>query len=101
MAPERIRFTFDQEVPLEDIASSLLLARWAVESLHGEPAIQLEARHTLDAARRECVIDAPTAAGHDLARVFLGYLRREFSPAQFRVEHLALEGAVLTAPAVA
>jgi hypothetical protein len=98
MNPERVRFTFDPSIPLEDIAASLLLARWATEALHGEPVVVLEARHTLDAEKHECIVEALSAAGRDLARLFLGFLRREFAPSLFRVERLTVANPV---PAVA
>lgn len=93
MTGERLRFRFDAAVPLEDVAASLLLARWGAEGLHGEAAVQLDAPHRLDAARRECVFETATAPGRDLARLFLAFLRREFAPTLYRVERLPAEAA--------
>jgi hypothetical protein len=82
------RYTFPAAVPLAEVESSLLLALWAAESLHGESQVRLDASHLLDVDKRTCVIDAGTPVGRDLNRLFVGYLRREFAGA-FRVEHLA------------
>ena len=89
MHQERLRITFDAALPLEDIAASLLLARWATESLHGEAVVVLEARHHLDARHHTCVVETNHPAGRDLVRMFVGFLRREFKPSQYRVERLA------------
>jgi hypothetical protein len=94
MAPEKYRFTFDEQVALEDVAASLILARWATEALHGEPVVALEAKHHIDAPNRQCVVEAVSPAGRDLARLFLGFLRRELAPAQFRVECLPVTQSV-------
>ena len=46
------RYQFDNEVPLEEVESSLLLAVLGVESLHGETEVQLNAIHDLDLKKR-------------------------------------------------
>jgi hypothetical protein len=81
------RYTFKPEVPLEEVEASLLLAIFAAESLYGEAAVRLDAGHYLDSDRRACVVDAGTAVGKDLARIFTGFLRREFADG-FTVERL-------------
>jgi hypothetical protein len=88
MARDVYRYTFPPEVSLEEVEASLLLAVWAVESLHGESQVRLDASHLIDSAKRACVIDAGTPVGRDLNRLFVGYIRREFADA-FRVKHLA------------
>jgi hypothetical protein len=94
MTAERVRFTFDDTVPLEDVAASLILARWATEALHGEPVVALEAWHSLDAQKHECTVETTSAAGRDLAKMFLGFLKRELAPTLFRVERLAVDSPV-------
>ena len=81
------RFVFPESVPLEEVEATLLLSIMGVESLHGTPQVQLDAGHFLDVERRACVIDANTPAGRDLARLFAGFVLREFGPDSFRVEH--------------
>src|SRR4051794_27910635 len=87
---ERIvyRYAFTPSVPTEEIEVSLLLAILAVESLHGESQVRLDAAHYLDAGGYACVIDAQTPVGQDLNRLFTGFLRREFGEDAFKVERL-------------
>src|SRR5262245_15148480 len=88
MAEQVYRYTFRADVPPEDLEASLLLARFAVEGLHGEAQVRLDAAHGLDAGRRACAIDATTAVGRDLNRVFVNFVRREFGEGAFRVERV-------------
>jgi hypothetical protein len=83
------RYEFAAEVPLEEIEATVLLALFAVESLHGEAQVRLDAAHHLDREQRACVIDATTPVGHDFNRLFTGFLSREFGPDSFRVERAA------------
>ena len=87
MTKEFYRYTFKAHVPIEEIEASLILAIFATESLHGEAQVRLDAGHYLDPDRRACIVEAGTAAGKDLARIFTGFLRREFAEA-FTVERL-------------
>jgi hypothetical protein len=93
MSKEHYRYVFGATVPPEEVEASLLLALFAVESLHGEDQVRLDAAHYLDPAGRACVIDAGTEVGADLCRVFAGFLRREFGPDSFRVDRLDGAGA--------
>jgi hypothetical protein len=88
MTREIYRFTFGAAVPAEEIEATLVLALFGVESLHGEAQVRLDAAHVFDAAGRACVIDAGTAVGRDLNRLFVGFLRREFGADVFRVERV-------------
>ena len=88
MPNELYRYTFSCEVPVEEIEASLLLAILATESLHGEAQVHLDITHFLDAARHACVIDAGTAAGRDLNRLFVGFIRREFGEDSFQVQRV-------------
>src|SRR4051794_7912658 len=92
MTQELYRYTFAAEVPAEEVEASLLLALFAVESLHGEAQTRLDAAHYFDADRRACVIDAGTAVGRDLSRIFTGFLAREFGPGSFQVERVEAAG---------
>jgi hypothetical protein len=88
MAPDLYRYVFNPEVPLEEVEGCLVLALFAVESLHGEGDMRLDAAHFFDADKRACVIDAGTAVGRDLCRLFTGFLSREFGADAFRVERV-------------
>jgi hypothetical protein len=82
------RYTFDQCVPIENIEASLLLSVLSAESIHGESQVRLDAQHLLEAETHSCVIDASTAVGRDLNRLFTGYVRREFGEDLFRVKRV-------------
>lgn len=88
MTKELYRYSFNSVVPLEDIEASLLLAILATESLHGEAQVRLDAAHFFDQDRRSCVIDAGTAVGRDLNRLFAGFVTREFGADVFEVERV-------------
>jgi hypothetical protein len=93
MSRELYRFTFAPEVSLQEVEASLVLALFAVESLHGEAQVRLDAAHAFVAQRRACVLDAATDVGRDLNRIFVGFLRREFGEAAFQVERLSAAAA--------
>jgi hypothetical protein len=86
---QHYRYVFASTVPQEEVEASLLLALFAAESLHGEDQVRLDAAHFFDADRRACVIDAGTAVGRDLNRLFVGFVRREFGAEAFTVERVA------------
>jgi hypothetical protein len=96
MTENLYRYAFNGGVPPEEIEATLLLAVVATESLHGEVQVRLDAAHFLDLDRRACVIDAGTAVGRDLNRLFTGFAAREFGPDSFQVERA---GAELATPA--
>lgn len=82
------RYKFPNEVPIEDIEASLLLAIFAAKNLHGEAQVRLDASHAMDRDRRVCVIDASTQVGRDINRLFIGFLSREFGPDVFDHERV-------------
>lgn len=92
MPRELYRYRFTSAVPLEDIEASLLLALWGTESLHGEAQVHLDAAHFFDPVRRACVIDAGSAVGRDLNRLFVGFIRREFGSDACLVERMNPRG---------
>ena len=98
MTSEAYRYTFNPEVPPEDIQATLLLAVLGAEGLHGEAQVHLDEAHCFDPDCHSCVVDASTAVGRDLNRLFVGFLRREFNPDTFRVERL---GTKILEPATA
>ncbi|QDU76924.1 hypothetical protein Pan97_39810 [Bremerella volcania] len=89
MTQELYRYTFEEDVPIEEVEASLLLAVMATESLHGEAQTRLDAAHYLDPTKRACVVDAGTPVGRDLNRLFTGFMGREFGPDAFTVERIA------------
>ncbi len=98
MSRDLYRYTIAPEVPVEDVEASLVLALFAVESLHGEAQTKLDASHAFDADKRSCVIDAGTPVGRDLNRVFVGFLRREFGEDSFTVDRIESAVARRAAP---
>jgi hypothetical protein len=98
MAGELYRYVFNADVPAEEIEASLLLALFGAESLHGEAQVRLDAAHTFDAKTRTCVIDAETAVGKDLSRLFVGFIGREFGEDSFCVERMNHTAQAATVP---
>jgi hypothetical protein len=79
------RYEFENEVDLEQVEASLILAAFAAESLHGEAA-NLDVGWAFDREERRLVIDAGSPSGRDFNRVFAGFLRREMGDEAFTVE---------------
>ena len=88
MSAEAFRYSFAPSVPFEEVEASFVLAIMAVESLHGQTQVRLDAAHAADAAKRTCVIDASTPVGRDLNRLFIGFISREFGEDSFQVERV-------------
>ena len=86
-----MRYQFADTAEMDDVECSLVLALFAVESLHGESRVRLEASHYLEREQRVCVIDSTTVVGFDFAKVFTGFLRREFGPEAFTVRRVQRE----------
>ena len=99
MTRECYHYRFDPAVPMEEVDASLLLARFAVEALHGESDVLLDADYRFDPENRACLIDAGTAVGRALNLVFVGFLLREFGGDDFRVERVGLARAPEPEPA--
>ena len=89
MNRELYRYNFNATVPLRDVEASLLLAVLATESLHGRALVRLDASFCLDTGKRSCVVDAATDVGRAIARIFTGFLTREFGEEAFKVERIA------------
>ena len=82
------RYEFAAEVPIEEVEATLLLAVLAAEGLHGEAEVRLEGAHSFDPGRRRCVIEADTAVGRDINRLFVSFIRHEFGADAFQVERV-------------
>ena len=98
MNREIYRYNFNAKVPLRDVEESLLLAVLATESLHGRALVRLDASFRLDAKKRSCVVDAATDVGRAIARIFTGFLTREFGEEAFKVERIAAAQPLSQAP---
>jgi hypothetical protein len=84
-------YTFKTDVPLQDVEITMLLALVAVESLHGETQVRLDAEYRIDADRHACMVSVATPLGRDLNRLFAGFARREYGEDAFHVERLGAE----------
>ncbi len=84
-------FTFEPHVPLVDAEMSLHLAMFAVEGLAGRAQVRLNASYQIDAASRAIRIDGSTRVGQMIARVFTGFLLREYGEDAFCVEHVTTQ----------
>jgi hypothetical protein len=91
MPHDQYCYTFKPDVPLQDVEITLLLALVAVESLHGETQVRLDAEYRIDADRRACIVSVATSVGRDLNRVFAGFARREYGEDAFGVERVGAE----------
>ena len=91
MSREIYKYKFNDDVPPRDLEESLLLAVLAVECLHGESRVRLDARYCLRAKDGVCVIDAGSNVGRDLNRVFTGFVAREFGKSSFRVKQITTD----------
>jgi len=85
MNRELYRYNFDSKIPIQDVEESLLLAVLAAESLHGRSLVRLDASFCLDSKKRSCAVDSATDVGRSIARIFTGFLTREFGEEAFRV----------------
>ena len=85
MDPDTYRYVLPAGVPVADLEDTLALAVLACQALHGESQVRLDAAYEFDGRRRTCVMDAATAVGRDLNRLFAGLLAREFGPTSFEV----------------
>jgi hypothetical protein len=88
MSQEVYKYAFAPEIPVQEAEASLYVAVVAAECLHGEAQVRLDARHYFDGDRRACAIDAGTAVGRDIAKLYTGLLKREFGEMSFSVERL-------------
>jgi hypothetical protein len=71
-----------------EVAATFALAVLAAESLHGSDQVALDAIYKVDRDARTIEVDRSTRVGCTLALVFLGYARREFGDAAFKMRRL-------------
>lgn len=79
------RYTFDPDVPMDEVEHTLVLALLVVQILHGDAQARLGLGHYFDRRRRFCVVDASTPQGQDLSKLLVGLLAREYGPDAFSV----------------
>ena len=82
------RYQFGAECPAREVEETLHLAVLAVECLHGQSRVRLDASYCMDAEKRACVIDAGTDVGRDIVRIFTGLAIREFGEDAVRVRRV-------------
>lgn len=79
------RYSFKRHLAMDDVQDSLTLAVLGAEQLHGRAKMRLDASFRLDRQRRTCTIDGSNQVGQDVARLFAGFLTREFGERSFQV----------------
>lgn len=92
MSADIYRYGFRQGIPLDEVRYSLLLAALAAEGVHGQSEVRLDAGYHLDEKERACVVDATTAVGKTISRIFTSLLTREFGEDAFSVERVDAVG---------
>lgn len=101
MPENLLRFVIAPTIPMDEVEGTLHLARLAVESLHGEDRVRLDAKFSIDRATHTCMIDAACEVGRALAMIFAGYVRREFGDGAVRMERAGPSGKGAVAGAIA
>jgi hypothetical protein len=91
MSKNLYRYSFNPELPIEEVEASLLLTVLALQGLHGEASTRLDGAYYFDAEKRGCVIDAGTVVGRDFNRLFVSFLMREFGNDSFTVTRVEKE----------
>lgn len=79
-------YRFNDSVPLREAEESLMLAVLAAECLYGRSTVRLDATFRLDRRQSYCVIAAGSEVGRAIARIFTGFVSRQFGEDAFRVE---------------
>ena len=92
MNREIYQYRFKNGTSMQDVEDTLMLSTIAAEALHGRSEVNLDAKFRLDRKKRICEVSAGTEVGRDIARIFTGFLTREFGEDSFRVECLGLVG---------
>ena len=82
------QYRFTNSVSMRDIEDTLMLSVIAAEALHGRSQVNLDATFHLDKKTRVCEVIAGTEVGQDIARIFTGFLAREFGEEAFEVKRL-------------
>lgn len=86
------RLQYREDVPTEEVEAMLHLSLLALQSLHGDPQTRLQVALSLDAGKRECLIDESTPLGLELGCILLGFLQAAFEPEAIRVDRVMTQG---------
>lgn len=79
------RFQFEEDVPLEEAETSLVLAIIAAEALHGQPAVRLSLRYLFSEEKRACAVTADNEVARQVVMIFIQFLLRQFDDDAFQV----------------
>ena len=82
------KYRFDQAVQARDLEDTFMLALLVVECLHSRSCVRMESKFKIDNHNRMCIIDAASTVGHDLARIFAGFLTCEYGERAIRLESI-------------
>ncbi len=88
-------YTIDEAVPIKEVELSLMLAVLATECIHGHSQVRLDASFSLDPKNRSCRIDATSEVGQTIARIFTGFLTKEFGEQSFNVARIGNIGSIV------
>ena len=88
MRPYAIQFIFEPDISLAEAEMSLHLAMFAVEGLIGRVRVRLDAKYQIKESLYAIIVDAGSAAGRLIVRIFTALLLREFGEDSFSVERV-------------
>ena len=83
------RFSFSNDVPLDEAEMTLQLATFAAEGLFGTTRVRLDFGYHVDADHQTLIVDGSKEVGATVVQVFTGVLVREFGEEAFRVERVS------------
>lgn len=86
MTGQHYLIKFLDDVSMDEVRDTLQLARLAAKAIYAEGDLLLDAVCDLDVAGRTCRIDARSAAGRDLLRLFINFVNSEYGTGAFTVE---------------
>jgi hypothetical protein len=81
---------------MDEVQGTFELALLTSESLHGADRVALDAVYRIDIPGRAVEVDRSTDVGATLALILLGYLRREYGSAAFRMKRTHTSAAPVT-----
>lgn len=86
------RFTFVDDVPLEEAELTLQLSLVAAEGLYGEARLRLDAGYFINEDRRTISVDAATEVGQSIVNIYSCFLLREYGSDSFKVSRDCRKG---------
>jgi hypothetical protein len=89
-------YRFDPSLPQQELEDAFAVALMAVLSLHGEDRVCRDGRACLDPVHHTALIDASTAVGRDLARIFTGFVIQAYGERTPCIERLWLAPRAVT-----